>query len=207
MALSHKQQAFINAYLESWNATQAAIEAGYSSKTARSIGHENLTKPDIAEEIQRRVDEITLSANEVLARLAEHAKIDYKDFLSVAANGDVALDMVKAEGKTHLIRRVSQRRTIRTTKDSQTDETVMSLELHDAQAALVQIGKYHKLFTDKVDVEHSGSIDFTADERAQADRELEEWQQQSLPERARAERAPERVPAPGTKSAGAISSG
>jgi phage terminase small subunit len=178
MALSNKQKVFIEAYLRSWNATQAAIEAGYSPKSARVIGHENLTKPDISAEIQRRVDEVTLSANEVLARLADHARADYKDFISVAANGDVALDMAKAEGKTHLIKRVTQRRTIRTTKDTQIDETVLSLELHDAQVALVQIGRYHKLFTDKVDVEHSGSIDFTADERARAAKELDQWNEQ-----------------------------
>lgn len=105
-----------------------------------------LTNADIAEEIQRRVDELAMSRHEVLTLLAEHARVDYKDFISVAANGDVALDITKAEGKTHLIKRVTQRRTIRTTKDSQIDETVMSLELHDAQAALVQIGKHHGLF-------------------------------------------------------------
>lgn len=153
MPLSPKHRKFCEEYLRLWNATDA-YQAAYpksSRDSARRDGSRLLTNADILEEIQRRVEEITLSANEVLARLAEHAKIDYKDFLSVAANGDVALDMVKAEGKTHLIRRVSQRHTIRTTKDSQTDETVMSLELHDAQAALVQIGKYHKLFTDKVE--------------------------------------------------------
>jgi phage terminase small subunit len=196
VALSNKQKVFIEAYLKSWNATQAAIEAGYSQKSARVIGHENLTKPDISAEIQRRVDEVTLSANEVLARLAEHARADYKDFISVSANGDVAVDMAKADGKTHLIKKVTQRRTIRTTKDSQIDETVLSLELHDAQAALVQIGRHHKLFTDKVDVEHSGSIDFTADERAQAARELDEWQRRSPTE-----------PKTAQKKAGAISNG
>ena len=69
-------------------------------------------------------------------RLADQARADYKDFLGVAHNGDIALDMDKAEGKTHLIKRVTQRRTVRTTKDTQIDETVLSLELHDAQAAL-----------------------------------------------------------------------
>lgn len=142
-----------------WNATDA-YQAAYpksSRDSARREGSRLLTNVDIAEEIQRRVEEITLSANEVLARLADHAKADYKDFITVADNGDVALDMEKAAGKTHLIKRVTQRRTIRTTKESQVDETVLMLELHDAQAALVQIGKHHKLFTEQM--QHSGSVE------------------------------------------------
>jgi phage terminase small subunit len=46
--LSEKQKRFVSEYLIDLNATQAAIRAGYSAKTARSVGSENLTKPDIA---------------------------------------------------------------------------------------------------------------------------------------------------------------
>ena len=46
-----KQQAFIQEYLIDLNATQSAIRAGYSEKTARQIGEENLSKPDIAKAV------------------------------------------------------------------------------------------------------------------------------------------------------------
>ncbi len=46
--MSVKQQRFVEEYLVDHNATQAAIRAGYSPKTAYSIGHENLKKPEIA---------------------------------------------------------------------------------------------------------------------------------------------------------------
>lgn len=49
--LDTKQKVFCIEYLQDFNATQAAIRAGYSKKTARSIGCENLTKPDIQKEI------------------------------------------------------------------------------------------------------------------------------------------------------------
>lgn len=158
MALSAKQKAFVEEYLRCWNATDAyqAIYPKSSRDAARAHAARMVANGSISEEIQRRVDEQTMSANEVLTRLADHARADYKDFLSVAANGDVALDITKAEGKTHLIKKVTQRRTIRMTKDSEIDETVLTLELHDAQAALVHIGKHHKLFADKV--EHDGEI-------------------------------------------------
>jgi len=49
MALTPKQEAFVREYLIDLNATQAAIRAGYSAKTAYSVGHENLSKPEIAD--------------------------------------------------------------------------------------------------------------------------------------------------------------
>ena len=45
--LTQRQEKFCREYVVSYNATQAAIKAGYSEKTARSMGSENLTKPDI----------------------------------------------------------------------------------------------------------------------------------------------------------------
>ena len=53
MKLTPKQDAFVKAYLlNGGNATQAAIDAGYSKKTAKVTGSENLTKPDIAASIK-----------------------------------------------------------------------------------------------------------------------------------------------------------
>lgn len=52
--LTAKQEAFCQAYVACRNATQAAVEAGYSERTAGSIGQENLKKP----EIQKRLAEL-----------------------------------------------------------------------------------------------------------------------------------------------------
>ena len=49
--MTAKQQLFVDEYLIDLNATQAALRAGYSEKTARSIGAENLSKPDIEKAI------------------------------------------------------------------------------------------------------------------------------------------------------------
>jgi phage terminase small subunit len=56
--LTPKQKLFCDYYIETGNATEAALKAGYSSKTARSIGAENLTKPYIKEAIKIRNKEI-----------------------------------------------------------------------------------------------------------------------------------------------------
>ncbi len=51
-AMTPKQQRFVDEYLVSLNASDAAIRAGYSAKTAYSIGQENLSKPEIAKAIR-----------------------------------------------------------------------------------------------------------------------------------------------------------
>lgn len=56
--LSLKQQKFADEYIISGNATQAAIAAGYSKKTANRIGSENLSKLDIKKYIDERLKEI-----------------------------------------------------------------------------------------------------------------------------------------------------
>lgn len=56
--LNQKQKRFAEEYMVDSNATQAAIRAGYSKKTARSIGAENLTKPDIKAYIERLAGEL-----------------------------------------------------------------------------------------------------------------------------------------------------
>jgi phage terminase small subunit len=79
MALTPKQQRFVQEYLIDLNATQAAIRAGYSPKTARSIGDENLTKPDIAAAIAAAQDErrerVELTQDMVVEGLLVEAKL------------------------------------------------------------------------------------------------------------------------------------
>ncbi len=48
ISMTPKQQAFVAEYLVDLNATQAAIRAGYSKRTASETGYENLRKPHIA---------------------------------------------------------------------------------------------------------------------------------------------------------------
>ena len=64
--LTPKELLFISGYLIDFNATQAAINAGYSKKTARQIGNVKLTKVYIQDQIKKQVDAI-LSDNKGLA--------------------------------------------------------------------------------------------------------------------------------------------
>lgn len=151
MGLSTKQVAFIESYLTHWNATKAAIDAGYSERSARSIGSENLTKPDIQEAIQTRLAELKMSADEVLTRLTDQARGSLAPFLRRTPDGDLRGFDLSDDKPLHLLQKISI--TTRRLKDDETEEKI-ALELHPVQGALTLLGKHHKLFTDKI--EHTG---------------------------------------------------
>lgn len=156
MPLTNKQRLFVEHYLTCLNAAEAARRSGYSAKSAYAIGSENLTKPEIKAAIDERLQEAAMSADEVLRRLADHARGTLEDFISgqaliapdkaeetdgepVAATGPyVDLEKARALGKMHLLKK------FKVDKDG-----AVTIELHDPQAALVQLGRYHGLFLDK----------------------------------------------------------
>lgn len=81
--LTPKQKAFANYYIKCGNATEAAKKAGYSEKTARAIGAENLTKPHISSYIAERMNgqsrELVASADEVLRFYTSVMRGEVKD--------------------------------------------------------------------------------------------------------------------------------
>jgi phage terminase small subunit len=192
VALSAKQKAFINEYLSDFNATRAAERAGYKgdANTLAVTGHDLLRNPKISEVISKRLSEAAMTADEVLNRLADQARSSMSDFVRFNDNGDPVFDLQAASvmGKLHLAKKLKTKTRSWSeptfnmhsgeSESREVTETSIEFELYDAQAALVQIGKHHKLFTDKVEVEHSGSVEITGDERAQAAKELEEWNEQ-----------------------------
>lgn len=80
--LRPKQRAFVIAYLREPNATKAAIEAKYSEASARFIGSENLTKPNIAAAVEAGFTQV-MGKNEVRARTADVAAGTIEDFLTI----------------------------------------------------------------------------------------------------------------------------
>ena len=83
--MTKKQKRFIEEYLIDLNATQAAIRAGYSPDTAKSIGSENLTKPDIKAQIAKAMAERSrrtgVNADRVVMELAKIAFVNANDVI------------------------------------------------------------------------------------------------------------------------------
>ncbi|MEG0730694.1 terminase small subunit [Cetobacterium sp.] len=85
LKLTLKQKAFVDYYIERGNATEAAIKAGYSKKTARVIGQENLLKPAIKKHIEEHLKKIeserVATSEEVMKFLTSVMRGEVKDQL------------------------------------------------------------------------------------------------------------------------------
>jgi phage terminase small subunit len=81
--LNDRQRAFVDAYVVSKNKTKAARLAGYSPETARSIGHENLTKPDIRAAVDERMSTLAMSAEEAMQRMSEVASTRLNEYFTI----------------------------------------------------------------------------------------------------------------------------
>lgn len=131
MKLTIKQQAFADFYIELGNATEAAIKAGYSEKTAKETGYENLTKPHIKQYVEGRLKEIEgnriAKAEEVLA------------FLSSSLRGEVLEEVVTTESDG-----AGGIRPLILKKQLSAKDRIKAAEL---------LGKRYALFTEKVDLE------------------------------------------------------
>ena len=131
MKLTEKQKRFADYYIETGNITEAATRAGYSKKTARVIGQENLLKPAIKGYIDEKLgtmqDERTASAKEVL------------EFLTKSMRGEIKEEVVVVEG----------------TGDGTSEARMVKKQigLRDRIKSAELLGKRYRLFTDKVEVE------------------------------------------------------
>lgn len=135
--LTTKQRRFIEEYCVDFNATRAAIRAGYSENTAQEIGSENLSKPMIAGLLLERLDELSMKAEEGIKRLTDMGRGSFEKFLRISETGHFEIDLTTddAQRNLHLIKKIKQtKRTIGA--DSGIVEVCTELELHDSKDAI-----------------------------------------------------------------------
>lgn len=143
--LTSKQLLFIDAYIANGgNGTRAAEAAGYQGNEAvwAQIAYENLRKPEIQAEIDKRLKKF-MTSDEVLYRLSEIANADLGDVLD--EDGRIDLKKAKQTGKTRFLKLAKR-------KSGATDE--IAVEQYSRMEALELLGKYHKLFVERH--EHTG---------------------------------------------------
>lgn len=162
MALSERHKAFVEEYLSCFNATEAYARVWRPAKrpSAAANGYKMLRNPDVAEAISQRLSETAMTADEVLMRLAAHARGDMGDYLTTTGELDLSViagniqaeaesEQVQAKPpnkKTGLLKKITQKRTRRTGESFDVEEIVTSIELYDAQSALKILGDHHGLF-------------------------------------------------------------
>lgn len=179
--MNAKQTAFVSHYLRTWNASKAARRAGYSKKTAGSIGHELLKKPEIQAAIQQRLANLHAGADEVLARLTVQARGDITDLLN--NDGTVDLAYIRKRRMGVLIKKAKTTKKIYTPRDESKDpytEIYTELELYSAQEALALLGKHHKLFTETIDINWRTKLEAAGIDPAQVFNDLVRAAQERL---------------------------
>lgn len=156
--LTAKQQRFCDEYLICLNATQAAIRAGYSKKTAKQIGQENLTKLDIKEYIEKRMEE---KEKELIADQDEVMK-----YLTSVMRREMTESVVVTLSKEKSTYVPDENGTMRkqTVKEDIPQVVEIPARLSDANKAAELLGKAYGIYTDKieadVDMELNISIDY-----------------------------------------------
>lgn len=135
--MTPKQQRFIEEYLVDLNATQAAIRAGYSAKTAYSIGEENLKKPEIRDALKKARKQTTERTQITEDWVLNNLK-------AVAERCLQASPVLDKKGNPVMV-------------ETPTGETVPAFVFNSmgANRSLELLGKHIGMFGDKVKIEHS----------------------------------------------------
>lgn len=149
MALTEKQRRFVDEYLIDLNATQAAIRAGYSVKTAREQASQNLTKLNIQQAISEKMAERSKRTGVNQDRVVmELAKIAFVNAADVIDSDDATIKAGATADDTAAIQSVKVK--VIPTKEGEGVER--EIRLNDKLKALELLGKHLGMWNDKLDV-------------------------------------------------------
>lgn len=137
--LTPRQQKFCDEYLISGNATEAAIKAGYSRKTAKQTGSENLAKPDLKAYIETELEKLHS------AKIADAEEV--MKYLTSVMRGEHTEQVLKLVGEG-----------VQTVTD-------IDVSAKERLKAAELIGKRYGLFTDKVGLEGAVPVIITGDDQ------------------------------------------
>ena len=147
--LTAKQKKFVEEYLIDLNATQAAIRAGYSTESAKEIGCENLTKPNVKAEIDKAIAERSrrtgISQDRVLRELAKIAFVNPGDVINLNQA------TVKSDAKEEDLAAIASVK-IKNIPTEDGEITEREIKLCDKLKALDLLGKHLGIY-DKKDAE------------------------------------------------------
>ncbi len=158
--LTHKQRVFVAEYLVDFNATQAAIRAGYSPRTAENIGYENVRKPQIKAAIDRALEDrlvgLGVTSHRVLEELSRLGFSNMLDYMRVTEDGKAYVDLsALTREQAAAIQEITAETFVEGSGDDAEIVRRTKFKLADKKSSLELLGKHLKLFTEKH--EHTGA--------------------------------------------------
>lgn len=150
MALTAKQKKFVEEYLIDLNATQAAIRAGYSSKTAEQTASRMLSFVKVQEEISKAMAERSrrtgISQDRVIQELARIAFVNPQNVIQTS-NASIRQDI--SEDDAACIQAVK----VKMSESENGSSCEREVRLNDKLKALELLGKHLGMFNDKAQIE------------------------------------------------------
>jgi len=161
--LSKRELTFCYEYIaNNFNGEKAAKSAGYKTKQCRQQASKMLTKSNIKEKVEeltkKHLMKLNVSAEKVLNELAIMAFVDTKDVYEFDGK-EARVKSFEEMGKA--TRAIQE---IQVTPGAKGKPDKVKIKLYDKKGSLELLGKYHKLFTDKI--EHSGDINVHQNEES-----------------------------------------
>lgn len=138
-----RHQQFVNEYFRcKFNGTKAykRVYPDVSNDAASVNASKLLRNAKVAAEIKRRMKLRTLSADEVLVRLTEHANGNLADFIGLTT------EQIKEHKKSRLIHKLTITKTKTTTEKALMESETIKIEMYNAQSALKLLGEAHGVF-------------------------------------------------------------
>lgn len=156
--LAAKKKRFVEEYVKDWNGAAAAERAGYAPASARQQAYHLLREPAVLDYLQKFMEPLTMSSTEALLRMTEWGRGTMAPFLSVTEDGGMSINLSTEAAKRHyhLIRKVTQTRTLIRMEDVEREEIRTTVELHDAKDAVKQIQAIRGQVVQRIDQTTNG---------------------------------------------------
>lgn len=166
--LTPKQARFVEEYQIDLNATQAAIRAGYSEKTAKEQASRLLTNVNVQEEVQKamesRSERTQVTADMVIGELAKIGFADIRNAVAWGATpGQPESDDFEPNGlNIYPVALIPSAKidddTAAAVSEISLTQTGVKIKMYDKKSALDSLGRHLGIFTDKTEVTHKGDI-------------------------------------------------
>jgi hypothetical protein len=153
--LNKRQQVFVSEYLKLFNGTEAYMRAYKpKSREGAAVNASNLLRDTkIQDQVQARLAEIHMSADEALKLQADIARGDITEFMTPL--GALDIDKLRDSGHGRLVKKIKQKTITKIGKNESDDDTEIhetELELYPADVAQERILKIAGKFTERVEV-------------------------------------------------------
>lgn len=159
MALTAKKKRFCDEYLIDFNATQAAIRAGYSERTAYSQGQRLLKNVEVQKYLQERMaekeKELIADQNEVMKYLSAVMRREKTESVVVTLSKEKSVYVPDANGTMRK----------QTVKEEIPQVVEIPARLSDANKAAELLGKAYGIYTDKVDMDVNVPVMFSGEDQ------------------------------------------